>query len=285
MPPATIRKTTLDQKITEAGGPVPINVLAVCGDTMRRSKHPSSARPEEAERALRALSVADVVDAVCAVDASTVRTELTRSFEESFEAAFADSDEERTLFATSATAALSKRDRVTSVLVAARVRAGYDADDGADDLARLKAEIQRLELTIGALDQELRKRSRLLTGINRERRAELEKLDVDQREGAWWYSDRVGREDDTLLAALGDVEGTSAAKGTLSDLARADLSNSASVTGKLDPASSLRRASEDRSSAAEVAWLTRAARNSDNLQRALELSSDRSIEDASEGAS
>lgn len=285
MPPATIRKTTLDQKITEAGGPVPINVLAVCGDTMRRSKHSSSARPEETERALRALSVADVMDALCSVDASSIRTELTRSFEESFEAAFAENDEERTLFATSAVAALAKRDRVTSVLVAARVRAGFGGDDGADDLARLKAEIQRVELTIGNVDQELQKRSRSLTGINRERRAELEKLDVDQREGAWWYSDRSNRDDDTLLAALGDLEGTSAAKGTLSDLARADLANSASATGKLDPASSLRRASEGKSSAAEIAWLARAAQKNENLQRAVELSSDRSIEESSEGAS
>lgn len=284
MPPATIRKTTLDQKIAEAGGPVPINVLAVCGDTIRRSKHPSSARPEEAERALRALSVADVVDALCAVDGAQVRAELTRSFEESFEAAFAESDEERSMFATSASAALAQRDRVTSVLVAAHARAGF-GDGGGDDLARLKAEIQRVELTIGNVDQELRKRVRALTGINRERRAELDKLDADQRAAAWWYADRSERDDDALLAALGDLDGTSAAKGTLSDRARADLANSASATGKLDPASSLRRASEDRASSVELGWLASAAQKNDGLRAALELSSDRSIEDASEGAS
>jgi hypothetical protein len=64
MAPAVLRPSPFDSQLKKLGGSTPINVLTVCGDSLRRTSHAESARPDETDRALLALSVAEVAQGV-----------------------------------------------------------------------------------------------------------------------------------------------------------------------------------------------------------------------------
>lgn len=284
MPPASMKKSPLDQKILDAGGPTPQTVLVVCGDMLRRSKHTSSARPEETERALGALSIGAAAEALAAVDVKSVRTELTRAFEESFEAAFAEDAEERTLFASSAMGGIAARDRMASALAGAKARLAIaERSQASQESCRpLSDAILSIQTAAAELDRELSSRSRTLTAVNRERRAELDKLDADQRESSWWYSSRADVGDDELVAALGDLGASSPSSRRLSAAAQKDLV-ATDVRGPAAEreASALRRAALDLAHPAEREWLARRAESAAKLREALDIAEDRSIESES----
>ncbi|NUP14153.1 MAG: hypothetical protein HOW73_49600 [Polyangiaceae bacterium] len=287
MPPATIRKPTLDQAITDAGGPVPSTVLVVCGQMMRQSRRASSARPEETERALRALSPDAVVTALAAIDVTSVKSELTRAVEESFEAALAEEAQERTMFATSAMSGLAARDKVASTLTAARARLDLLQKDQGQNTSSPQSEgaralsdaIASTERAIADIDASLRVRSRSLTGVNRERRAELAKLDPQERERCWWYADRSDEGDDDLLVALADLPGGKASVTRLGPAAQADIGASALIDLNMEAASSaLRRIALGAATAEERAWIAKHAAVDASLKQALDVAQDTQIE-------
>jgi hypothetical protein len=202
MPPVT--PSRLDRRIAQLGGPSTKTILVAVGDCMRRpdelaSPMMASARPEETERALAALSARDVAETLSGVDASSCRGALVRSGEDAFEAAFADTKEDRALFASAALDGLQERDRLASMVVAAQKKLALNKDT--DGTAELRSALSALEASLADVDRGKEALSRKLTGINPERRAELGRLAPELRETAWWYSARG--EDDALLGVLG----------------------------------------------------------------------------------
>jgi hypothetical protein len=217
MSPAILQKSLIEQRITEAGGPSPINVLVVCGDALRRASFPESARPEDTERALEALSIEDASAAVLAIDFVGVKRDLTRAGQDAFDAAFTDDPEERTLFASAAMAGLAGRDRAASALAAAQMLLSMSTSE----TESLSTAIASAKQSLGDCDQGAASLARSLTGINRERRAELAKLDAGATKDAWWYSARSSEADDALLLALGAL--SSEAERALSPEGQRDL--------------------------------------------------------------
>jgi hypothetical protein len=257
MAPAALRPSPFDSQLKKLGGSTPINVLTVCGDSLRRTSHPESARPEETDRALLALSIADVARSVAGC-APNVQTELQRAGSEAFEAAFADSSEERGLFAESARGALVARDRAESVLVAARRR----IELAKDDLTELLRAVDALEARLAAADTKRKSLARSLTGINPERRRELATLDPAAKARAWWFALLAEPEHDALLPAFGDL-----GAGRHSDLA-------------LDDDSALRRMGLGSADPVELARLERRATRDPSLARSLEVSRSVDVESA-----
>lgn len=169
-------------------------VVAMVGEVLRRQGSCGQELVEQATAALARVSQADVDAAVRSISVTACRADVVRASEEAFEAAFADSNEERALFAKSALEALLSRDRVESTLFAARAfakaKGGASAELSSDDVEAL-----------GTLDGELgRSLGRSLTGINAERRASLGDLDASERGHAVWFASLLDADD--LLPAL-----------------------------------------------------------------------------------
>ncbi len=196
MPPA-VTPSRLERRIVQLGGPSTKTILVAVGDCMRRPEDASSARPEETERALAALSAREVAETLAGVDANSCRGALARSGEDAFEAAFADTKEDRALFASAALDGLQERDRLASMVVAAQKKLAL-TKEGAPEL---QSALAALEASLADVDRGREALARKLTGINPERRAELGRLAPELRETAWWYSARG--EDDALLGVLG----------------------------------------------------------------------------------
>ncbi len=176
--------------------PAPHEVLAVVGDLLRR---PSALRgaviESELSAALSALGPSEVVGALAHLDVTTCEESLTRAAAEAFDAAFADSIEERDLFAEAALLGLLVRDRVESIVFAARRFASETGDPSVVDAVRAS------DAQFAVVDRALtRKHARSLTGINAERRSSFEELDPEARERAVWFSARLDA--DGLLHSL-----------------------------------------------------------------------------------
>jgi hypothetical protein len=260
MAPAVLRPSPFDSQLKKLGGNTPINVLTVCGDSLRRTSHPESARPDETDRALLALSVAEVAQGVRGV-APDLHAELQRAGAEAFEAAFADSGEERTLFAESSRGALVARDRAESVLVAARRR----IELAKDDLSELIRQVDALEARLVDVDAPQKSLARSLTGINPERRRELATLDEGMKARAWWFSKMAEPEHDGLLQSLGDL-----GAGTPAEL-------------QLRDDSALRRVNLGGADPVELARLERRAARDPSLARSLEVSRSLDVDSAEIG--
>lgn len=186
-------------------------VVAMVGEVLRRQGS-CGQLVEQASSALARLSQADVESAVKSISTTACRVDVARAAEEAFEAAFADSPDERAEFAKSALEALLSRDRIESTLFAARafMRASgtsLDVDASSAELARLDGELGR---GLG----------RSLTGINAERRASLADLDASERERAVWFASFLDADD--LLPALAGTKTSD-----LSGAAREALASSA----------------------------------------------------------
>jgi hypothetical protein len=164
--------------------PAPHEVLAVVGDLLRRPSVLRGAVVEsELAAALSALRPSEVVGALAQLDVTTCEESLTRAAAEAFDAAFADSIEERDLFAEAALLGLLVRDRVESVVFAARRFASETGDQSVVDAVR--ASDAQFAVVDRALTQ---KHARSLTGINAERRSSFDELDPEARERAVWFS-------------------------------------------------------------------------------------------------
>ncbi|MBL9027648.1 MAG: hypothetical protein JNL21_35985 [Myxococcales bacterium] len=234
MPPAA-PPSRLESRIAMLGGPSTKTILVAVGDSVRRPSDAKSARPEETERALSALSCRDVCEALAAADTTTCLAALHRAAEDAFEASFADTQEDRTLFASAALDGLATRDRLASMEAAARRKLELLMNGGGN-----RAEASELEAALGALATRLQEvdggrasLARRLTGINAERRAELGRLAPEMAERAWWYAARI--EDDALLSVLGGEalpEGASA--GLRADLARSSQALALGAGGRGD---------------------------------------------------
>lgn len=257
------KKLTLDQRIAEAGGSSPATVMVVCGDMLRRSSHPSSARPEEMERALSALSVESAIEALASVDGASVEQALARAADQAFEAAFAEDEQERAPFARGAMDGLDSRDRVASMLAAASAKLDAARTSQAD-AAGLARAIEATRATIAEVDAKMQSKARALTGVNRERRAELAALDASERASAWWYASRSETSDDDLLAALGGVEGIDPKGAVVADLAASRLPERSALES-----SALRRVSLAQAREPERSYLEARARSSEPVARAL----------------
>lgn len=257
------KKLTLEQRIAEAGGSSPMTVMVVCGDMLRRSSHPSSARPEETERALSALSVEAAIEALSSVDGAAVEQALSRAADQAFEAAFADDEQDRVPFARGAMDGLDARDRVASLVAAATAKLSAVRGGGGDG-AGLERAIEATRASMAGVDAKMQSKARALTGVNRERRAELLELDASERALAWWYASRSEASDDELLAALGGVEGISPQGAVVADLAASRLPD-----GRTLEASALSRVSLAQARGAEHSYLEARARASEPLARAL----------------
>lgn len=221
MPPAA-PPSRLETRIATLGGSSPKTILVAVGDSIRRPTDAMSARPDETERALAALSCRDVCEALAGVDVKACRAAIMRAAEDAFEAAFADSTEDRSLFASAALDGLAQRDRLASMETAARRRHALSLDGGADlaGAAEIERALAAFSAQLADVDAGHASLARRLTGVNAERRAELGRLSPEVAERAWWYSARS--EDDALLAVLG---GEAVPQGASTDL-RADLARS-----------------------------------------------------------
>ncbi len=259
MAPISLRPSTLDSNVQKLGGPTPRNVLTVCGDALRKSSLKESARPEETDRALLALSAVDVATGLKSVVMEEVGQAVMRAGNEAFEAAFADDDGERALFAESAFGALQARDGVQSMLTAARRRGELAASKGqkysdAAGTESIAAAVAAVEADLLFIDRKKNAFARMLTGINPERRKALAALDAGERDAAWWFSTLADAENDGLLTKLGDLT---------------DKANDARPA--FDQDSALRRATLGVASSREVELLDARASKSAPLREALEL--------------
>ncbi len=159
-------------------------LLSIVGDLGRRQ----NALPTQGvENALKSLTGEDLEAWLASTDLSKVKSELNRATESAFEASLADNAAERAEYAAWALEALSLRDGVESSLTALeRWEALGNSLGGEGKRAR-----ERLMAELATLDGQKPAAIRRLIAVNRERRAELSRLDADQRERAWWYSARA----------------------------------------------------------------------------------------------
>lgn len=265
MPPVSVpRPSSLEQRCKELGGTSCTTMLVAVGEALRHEPTRESAPATEVERALAALSVADVVAALAGVDAEATKREIQRAGSEAFEAAFADTDEEKTLFQKSAAEALFSRDRLASMIAAVDAKRRAHAGAEAESLAQAVASARALT---GGLDASVKSVTRALTAINGERRLALGRLSQAARAEAWWYAERSAPADDDLLTSLGDLSGAgSAAHAT-------ELNRAALPSARRLEASALRSVSRRRDAASERAFLEARAARDVATKSALELAS------------
>jgi len=272
MPP--FAESTLDRRLAELGGKTPTRVLVVCGDAMRKKRgEPESARPEETERALSALSLGDAVQAVREADTRGAASGLARASTDAFEAAFADSDEERELFVASVMDGLGARDRLASIATAARAR-GALGERAGEDVAELVAATDELEQRLQGADAPRQAWTRSLTAANAARRAVLATLTDAAASDAWWYAARI--HDDGLLAVLGglvDADSVSLGEEGKRDVARSRIAGSDALD-----ASAIKDRALGHGDAASDSRANRRSQSDASLREALALASDRSIE-------
>ncbi len=135
---------------------------------------------------------------VSAIEPAAMTEALRAAAADAFEAAFAETDDERKSFTTSAVDALLRRDAAESTLIAAARRAELSADENG---ATLRAAVLDVERALSNVDRCLENATgRELTGINAARRERLGDLDTAARERASWFSAFV--ENDDMLPAL-----------------------------------------------------------------------------------
>ncbi len=215
MPPSA-PTSRLERRLVQLGGRSTKTILMAVGDAVRRPDEPTSARPEETERALSALSLAEVCEAIASADVAGCAAKLSRAGDDAFEAAFAEGEEDRALFASASLDGLAARDQLESLRTAA-LRFVEIARDGGSDVGALGGAVDALDRGLAELDAGRAALCRKLTGVNAERRAELGRLAPELRERAWWYEARSA--DDALLSVLAGGE----ERADLSDAVRADV--------------------------------------------------------------
>ena len=165
---ATVNKVT---EAADAG-----RVLAMAGDLLRRTQALGDSL-RDATLAIDRCENQAIAAYVDSIDAEAERKKLVRGLDDAFEALIADEDEadERVLYTESAEAALASRDALASVR-ASLVLASLDTT--------------KLDGKLQTIDADLKKKARVLVGLNAKRRREAEALDPAEREAAWWFSAR-----------------------------------------------------------------------------------------------
>lgn len=170
-------------------------LLEAAGDLLRR-RSALGLKPDAVTGSLRAIPERALHSWVDGVQVPELATRLQRAMSQAVEAAIPDSPEEGEAMATFAVQDLQVRDRLESALVALETL-------GRSGRADAKALSQRLREAVTAVDRRCRAGVVSLTPLNGTRRAEAALLDTEFRGPAWWFSERIGIEDDQLVAVLG----------------------------------------------------------------------------------
>lgn len=131
-----------------------------------------------------------------------LESKLKRAADHAVEAAIADGPEESKSMEQWASEDLRARDQLESAVVALETL----AQTGRSDAHALAS---HLRVSIGKIDRSARGMVTSLTALNTIRRAEAALLDSEFRSLAWWYTERIGIEDDQLVKILGgQIKGT-----------------------------------------------------------------------------
>ena len=282
MPPVTIKKpqeslspTYVSARVEALQSKSPSVVLAAAGDLLRRSQRLLTAGAgrevmEQVERAIQQITIADATAAVVAIDVASCRSSVERAGGLAFDAAFADTPEERGKCAQAAVDALLTRDAVESTLVASKRRMTNEAAQKAASLLSAVEEKTAAMRTVDALfGQSV---GRELTGINEERRALLRDIDAALHDECPWLT-RFGGADD-MLQVLGGTKTSDMSEGAAAALRASSLpgfaSRSKGSSAHVDAeASALSRVALGAASDDERAFLERRAKRDDALAVAL----------------
>jgi hypothetical protein len=194
------------------GGVVAGLLLEAVGDVLRR-KGTLGASVSEVTKPLGAISEQALRSWGDGVQVADFAARLKRAASQAVEAAIPDSEELGASMAQWAVQDLQARDRLESALVALEAMNRPDA----------KAMLTRLRTAIAAVDRQCRGTVASFTALNGARRAEAALLDTEFRGAAWWYSERIGIEDDQLVQVLGGE-----AKGSLPE----DFRGASKVVGR-----------------------------------------------------
>lgn len=245
------------QRLKSTNGTV---VVAAAGEVLRRQQSVGKALVEQAQQALMKLNQSDVEASLKAISVSACRSDVTRAAESAFDAAFADTPEERAELAKSALASLRSRDDLESTLFAARTFA-RDHEGSLD----VDAIFSKSAADLGQLDGDIgRSLGRSLTGINAERRASLAELDPSERDRAVWFGSFLDADD--LLPALGGTKTSDLSAASRAALATAALPRKSSDA---TVAAALAHVAMKSASAEEKSLLTSRAQRSSALAQDL----------------
>lgn len=176
-------------------------LLEAAGDVLRRTKA-LNATQSAATKPLGVIPELALRSWCEGVSVEEIATKLKRAASQAVEAAIPDSPEAGEAMAQFAVQDLQARDRLESALVALEAL----GKSGRKDAQNLAA---RLRKAIGPVDKMCRASVASLTALNGTRRAEAALIDPEFRGQAWWYSERTGIDDDSLVQVLGgEVKGS-----------------------------------------------------------------------------
>ncbi len=176
-------------------------LLEAAGDVLRRCKA-LNATQATATKPLGVIPELALRSWCEGVSVEEIATKLKRAASQAVEAAIPDSPEAGIAMAQFAVQDLQARDRLESALVALEAL----GKSGRKDAQNLAA---RLRKAIGPVDKVCRASVASLTALNGTRRAEAALIDPEFRGQAWWYSERTGIDDDSLVQVLGgEVKGS-----------------------------------------------------------------------------
>lgn len=176
-------------------------LLEAAGDVLRRCKA-LNATQAAATKPLGVIPELALRSWCEGVSVDELATKLKRAASQAVEAAIPDSPEAGEAMAQFAVQDLQARDRLESALVALEAL----GKTGRKDAQTLAA---RLRKAVGGVDKVCRASVASLTALNGTRRAEAALIDPEFRGQAWWYSERTGIDDDSLVQVLGgEVKGS-----------------------------------------------------------------------------
>lgn len=175
-----------DMRTALAKGDV-AGALIAAGDVLRRTQA-LGVSGTVVKDALATLDSEKTNQYVASLDAEAMHGRLNRGLEDAFEALLcqdgADDAAERAEWVKEATKAILERDGLESARAACECKSGR---------------IEALDAKIAAVDAGLAKKAICLVGLNDFRRDELSQLDLEARDGAWWFAARCQSD------ALGEV--------------------------------------------------------------------------------
>jgi hypothetical protein len=171
-------------------------VLEAAGDVLRRQQ---SLRISVGQvvGTLKHISLPALATWAEGIDFGALKARLAEAAIQSVESAIPENDDDHALFSTWAIQGLQSRDKWASAL------------DALQYLAQLKPEAKsvwhRLTLQLKEIDEACAPLVSSFTAVNAHRRAEAQTLDAPTE--AWWFSERSGIDDDSLVRTLSGTTG------------------------------------------------------------------------------
>ena len=236
------------------------SLLGAAGSLLRRTSR-AGAVPAALDAALQKLPQPAIVAWVDTVDADRCGAALARAVDLALDAALAESQQECEAATTQAMAELAARDRLESARCAITRR---------EELLKEPCGGDRLASLLAAIDGSLRPQARALCGLNAARREERDRIDLERREAAWWYSARAECDELAGLLAGKVAYGGDHLQGCAEcqrDLAAAEPVNA--PMDRLVTPEALWRYDLGVATPAERAWLARRSKQDKSLAQAL----------------